>query len=209
MSSVFPKKGEIFSASRPPFDSRLFSPFFSPFRACLLFVVCFRSSTDLLPALGFRLVLSLLALPPLCACPFLLCVFALPPAFSPALPLPDLSLRPHPPLRLLRSAGLPFARVFPISLSLSSRTVPAARIRPRAFLCPFPTCGQEKTRTDRLSGPFSLYENSLGKSLFSRKNLFRMAVFRPLSVCRRDSSHSVPNTPARSRSPTGPTASGG
>lgn len=176
MSSVFPKKGEIFSASRPPFDSRLFSPFFSPFRACLLFVVCFRSSTDLLPCFAFARSF---------------------PAASP------------PPLRLLRSAGLPFARVFPISLSLSSRTVPAVRIRPRAFLCPFPTCGQEKTRTDRLSGPFSLYENSLGKSLFSRKNLFRMAVFRPLSVCRRDSSHSVPNTPARSRSPTGPTASGG
>ena len=138
------------------------------------------------------------------------CVFSLFRRPSPLLcPCPIFPCGLTPPLRLLRSAGLPFARVFPISLSLSSRTVPAARIRPRAFLCPFPTCGQEKTRTDRLSGPFSLYENSLGKSLFSRKNLFRMAVFRPLSVCRRDSSHSVPNTPARSRSPTGPTASGG
>ena len=208
MSSVFPKKGEIFSASRPPFDSRLFSPFFSPFRACLLFVVSALPPTFPRAWFSAGSLSSRFASTPAPA-PFC-CVFSLFRRPSPLLcPCPIFPCGLTPPLRLLRSAGLPFARVFPISLSLSSRTVPAARIRPRAFLCPFPTCGQEKTRTDRLSGPFSLYENSLGKSLFSRKNLFRMAVFRPLSVCRRDSSHSVPNTPARSRSPTGPTASGG
>ena len=205
MSSVFPKKGEIFSASRPPFDSRLFSPFFSPFRACLLFVVCFRSSTDLLPALGFRLVLSLLALPPLLRLPLFVVCFR-----SSADLLPCFALaRSFPAASPLRSAFCALPDSPSAEFSLYRFPFPPAPFRPYAFLCSFPAHGQEKTRTDRLSGPFSLYENSLGKSLFSRKNLFRMAVFRPLSVCRRDSSHSVPNTPARSRSPTGPTASGG
>ena len=119
----FSKKGGNFFR----FGSRLFSSFFSSVPV---------------PTFSLRLVFGWFSLFSLClhscACPFLLCVFALPPTFSPALPLPDLSLRPHPsapPSALCRTPLCPsFPYIaFPFLPHHSGFPDPASR-----FLMPFP-----------------------------------------------------------------------
>ncbi len=148
----FQKRGKFFPLPDRPLILGSFPRFFSPFRACLLFVVCFRSSTDLLPALGFRLVLSLLALPPLLRLPlFVVCFrssadllpcFALArsfPAASPLCsafcalpdsPLPEFSLYrfPFPPAPF-RLSGSGLALSYALSL-------PADKRKPGQIACP-------------------------------------------------------------------------